>query len=184
MITTATCPAKLVPLVERLEALTRRATIDELDRWLRGLNICLQDVAPFARFGEHTYHRNLVCSGPWFHLLVLCWRSGQRSPIHNHAGSTCGLRVLTGVGTETRFAFTASGLIRPTISQDIHDGDIVASQDADIHQISNLQAPGHDLVTLHIYSPPVLRMDSYSLTDGAIREYRPVNYDFSQGGGI
>ena len=56
---------------------------------------------------------------------------------------------------------------------DMACGDLVVSQDADVHQISNLQTAGQDLVTLHIYSPPMLRMDTYSLTEPTIGEYRP-----------
>ena len=35
----------------------------------------------------------------------------------------------------------------------------------DLHQISNLQANQAELVTLHVYSPPLLWMGTYSLTD-------------------
>ena len=41
----------------------------------------------------------------------LCWRNGQRSPIHNHRGSNCGVKVLRGVATETTFARAANGMI-------------------------------------------------------------------------
>ncbi|MEK6676192.1 MAG: cysteine dioxygenase family protein [Planctomycetota bacterium] len=184
MTKTLALPPVLAPLVERLERLDRRARVNELEGWLHEFQITAKDVSLFVRFGEKNYLRNLVCAGEWFHLLVICWRSGQRSPIHNHAGSTCGVRVLRGTATETRFEFTASGLIRPTISHDMHEGEVVVSQDAEIHQISNLQARGEDLITLHIYSPPLVRMDSYSLTETAIQEYRPITHEFSMGDGI
>jgi cysteine dioxygenase len=92
--------------------------------------------------------------------------------------------VLTGVGTETKFEFTPCGLIKAVSSKDVRMGEIVASQDADIHQVSNLQPAGTDLITLHIYSPPLLRMDTYSLTDGSIKEYTPIIHEYTMGGGI
>ena len=93
--------------------------------------------------------------GPWYHLLVLCWKNGQRSPIHDHAGSTCGVRVLRGVLTETTFAFAPNGHVKAVGSRDLAEGQVCGTQDDDLHQISNLQAGEADLVTLHVYTPPL-----------------------------
>ena len=58
-------------------------------------------------------------------------------------------------------------------------------QDADVHQISNLQPEGTDLVTLHIYSPPLFRMNMYSLVDAKVVQFfDPVNEEFLSGAGI
>ena len=62
-------------------------------------------------------------------------------------------------------------------------GEMAVMRDSEIHQVSNLQAKGKDLVSLHIYSPPLLRMDTYSLTDEAIGEFIPIFYE-SAGSGI
>ena len=116
--------------------------------------------------------------------MVLCWRGGQRTPIHNHAGSVCGFRVREGTGTETIFESTPSGVIKAVSAHDLPVGTINATQDSDIHQVSNCQAAGEDLITLHVYSPPLLRMDTYSLTDRTIGEFRPTFLEHSFGSGI
>jgi len=175
---------KLTPLIQFLDGLAQRAPIENLEQLLHESAITLEDVAEFARFGEKGYTRNLVRGGEWYHLLVLCWRSGQRSPIHNHAQSTCGVRVLTGVATETKFEKTPSGLLKAVISRDLEEGGVCASQDADVHQISNLQGAGKDLVTLHIYSPPLLKMKTYSITDARVEDYTPVIFEHVHGSGI
>ncbi|MEK6799721.1 MAG: cysteine dioxygenase family protein [Planctomycetota bacterium] len=173
-MTTRTAPARLASLLRYLDNLTCRASVEQLEARLRDLEVTLDDVAEYVRFGDKYYLRNLVCDGPWYHLLALCWRSGQRSPIHNHALSTCGVRVLEGVATETVFEMMPCGLVKAVNSHDMLVSDVVVAQDAKIHQISNLQLPGHDLVTLHVYSPPLLRMDTYSLTEREVGEYRPM----------
>ena len=175
---------KLSALVEYLNRLTARAPLDTLERQLQSLPITVKDVAEYVHFNAANYRRNLVCGGSWYHLLVICWRSGQRSPIHNHAESTCGLKVLSGVATETKFEMTPCGLVKAVSSRDAVKGYVCASQDADIHQISNLQAEGTDLITLHIYSPPLLRMKTYSLTDRAVGEYVPEIFQHCFGSGI
>lgn len=183
-MTTATLTDKLTPLVSFLDELKTRAPVDTLEQLLHETELTLDDVAEFARFSEKGYTRNLVRGGEWYHLLVLCWRSAQRSPIHNHAKSTCGVRVLTGVATETKFERTPSGLLKPILSRDLHCGQVCASQDEDVHQISNLQAAGQDLVTLHIYSPPLVRMKTYSITDARVQDYTPVILEHAHGSGI
>ena len=40
---------------------------------------------------------------------------------------------------------------------------MIVNADDDIHQVSNLQADNADLITLHIYTPPLLRMGVYSI---------------------
>ena len=54
----------------------------------------------------------------------------------------------------------------------------------DIHQISNLQPGNADLVTLHLYSPPLLVMGQYSLTDPAVREFKDEVYTIIEGAWI
>ena len=88
-----------------------------------------------------------VHDGPAYQALLLCWRNGQRSPIHNHRGSNCGVKVLRGVATETVFGRAPNGMVVADRSRDLPPGHICASADDDIHQMSNLQAggrrPGH-----------------------------------------
>ena len=146
-------PAKLAPLINYLNGLDARASIARLQELLTASDATLDDVRDFVRFEPGHYQRNLVCQGPWYELLVICWRSGQRSPIHNHARSTCGLKVLSGICTETYFAPSPCGQVVALSSHELTAGAVCASEDEDTHQVSNLQAPGTDLVTMHIYSP-------------------------------
>lgn len=184
MMTIPPWPNALQTLVTYLNMLTARTPVEDLRARLTNLDITVEDVSEWVRFGQGNYLRNLVCAGSFYHLLVLCWRSGQRSPIHNHAGSTCGLRILSGTATETTFATTPSSLVKAVGSKDWKPGDVSVAQDSFIHQLSNLQTAGTDLVTLHVYSPPLLRMDTYSLTDPAVGEFRPMILEHALGSGI
>jgi cysteine dioxygenase len=153
--------------------------------WFRQKPLTLQDLSSFLTFNPARYVRNRVHDGPAYQALVLCWRNGQRSPIHNHRGSHCGVKVLQGVATETIFTRAPNGLVLPVQSRHLPSGHTCASADEDIHQVSNLQADAADLVTLHIYSPPLLRMEVFSLDTPAVREWDdPVNELFTIGGGI
>jgi len=166
-----------------LDQLDDRASLHELTSELRDLDIDCDDVGEFVRFSERGYMRNLVRAGPWYNVLVLCWKNGQRSPIHDHRGSSCGVRVLRGVATETLFEFAPNGHVCATTSLPRGPGGVTASQDSDMHQISNLQPGDADLVTLHVYSPPLLWMGTYSLTDRS-RGQEPMFIEFYDAAGI
>src|SRR5262245_38098065 len=99
----------LEPLFEYLDGLESRPALLDLAAQVSRLAIRCEDVTDFIRFSERCYQRNLVKAGPCYNLLVLCWKNGQRSPIHDHKGSVCALRVLRGVLTETLFEFAPNG---------------------------------------------------------------------------
>ncbi len=169
---------------KKLDAYKERVPLETLEELLIELDLDEKDIDPYVQFDDERYQRNLMYEGSGFQALILCWKIGQRSPIHDHKGSSCGVRVLRGTATETVFKRGADGMLMAIRSRAMKEGDICGSQDADIHVVSNLEEYGEPLVTLHIYSPPLLRMNTYSLTDAAIREFEDPVYEFSCGAGI
>lgn len=177
-------PPPIAALAE-LDRHSGRISLPLLEQWLSDCCVTYDAVQPFLRFHPDRYMRNLMHAGPAYQALVLCWRSGQRSPIHDHQGSSCGVKVLRGIATETLFEQTADGLVYAVASRQLGEGRTCASQDDDIHQMSNLQPPGNELVTLHIYSPPLLSMNMYSILDAKVtRFFDPINDEFVGGAGI
>jgi DMSO/TMAO reductase YedYZ molybdopterin-dependent catalytic subunit len=156
---------KLDALFAYLDKLEGPASLAELTERLARLELAAADLQEHMRFTDEGYTRNSLRGGRWYHAWVLCWKNGQRSPIHDHKGSNCAVRVLRGTMTQTLFEFAANGHIKATGSSDSEPGSVIGSHDMDLHQVSNLQAGNADLVTLHVYSPPLTRMGTYSLTD-------------------
>ncbi|MBX3414892.1 MAG: cysteine dioxygenase family protein [Pirellulales bacterium] len=175
--------ASLAPLFDYLDRLEGRAPLDELCARLATLEVDLQELAEFLHFSPHHYARNLIATGPWYSVLALCWLNGQRSPIHDHAGSSCAVRVLRGTMTETRFDFAPNGQVRAVESRDYVAGLVIGSEDLDLHQVSNLQAGTADLVTLHVYTPPLRIMGTYSILDNT-RGQELMLTEFSDAAGI
>ena len=160
-MSTVAIPESLLPLVNFLNNLDQRVPLEGLRKHLVELKVTAEDLKAFMHFGETTYSRNLICENTWFELLCICWKNGQESLIHDHAHSTCGLRVITGGGVETTFELNASGKVVPAEQCVLSEGEVCCTQDSDIHQVSNNQADGADLVTLHIYSPPLRSMQTW-----------------------
>lgn len=177
---------KLSPLLTYLDSLTsERADVQKLAEALDQLDgLKIDDLRDYAVFDDHDYRRNLVVEGAMYEVLLLCWKSGQRSPIHDHAHSVCGVKVLQGKLTEVRYRETACGQVIPKDVRAMEPGGMCASSDHDIHEISNMEAEGEDLVTMHIYSPPLREMAMYDPTKPGALVYRPVNFEFHEGSGI
>ncbi len=154
---------------EALDGRAGRIPLDELSRLLGALTADLDCFRSHVVFGEDAYRRNLYRTGAAYQALVLCWRPGQASPIHDHLGSSCGVRVLAGVATEVGYRRTPAGPLEVVRRRQIPAGAICATEDEDIHEMANFQEDGSHLVTLHIYSPPLRIMRNFSL-DGRLTE--------------
>jgi cysteine dioxygenase len=174
---------ELQAMFRHLDTLTGRPDLARLVEELSRFDIDLDCLSEHLHFAESGYKRNLVRAGPNYHAWLLCWKNGQRSPIHDHSGSACVVRVLRGTLTETLFERAPNGHVKASFSRDFAQGSLMGSEDTDIHQVSNLQAEGADLVTLHIYSPPLHRMETFSLYDNN-RGYEVWIPEFSDAGGI
>jgi cysteine dioxygenase len=127
-------------------------------------------------FAANTYARNLVCRTSAFELLVLCWRPGHESTIHDHAGSLNAISVHRGELTSRIFVPAAgrpagTGPVQLLAEERVRSGGWTGVDRAGIHQLSNRAAA--DLVTAHVYAPPLTELVIYA-TDSAETERRPL----------
>ena len=136
-----------------------------------------------ACFTEDQYARNLVCRTPAFELLVLCWKPGHESTIHDHVGSLNAISVFAGELTSRLFRpvngqpvgtgpvqMTGEGLVRPG------QGWIGVDR-AGIHQLANTGSG--DLITVHVYAPALMELTVYS-TESPEVERRPLRYTLAE----
>jgi len=148
---------------------------------LERLVVPVEAVQAYARFSDKRYARNLVHKTEQFEIMVMCWNAGQRSSIHDHAGSLGGLKILQGELTESLFDKAPNGMIRSLSSVDYAAGDTRVEETSLIHQISNLQVEDRRAISVHIYVPPLVRMNIYSLEDPSVRNVLPQYFSFGSG---
>ena len=152
-------------LVDWLRGFDERIDLDELKQRLDDDTISADLLADYIHFSDERYSRNLLAWGPQFYALVLCWKPGQASPIHDHRGASCGVRVIEGVASETRFCWQDDRLVADQVTT-MHAGEVCGSFDDDIHEIRN--NGDTNLVTLHIYSPYLDNINLYDRETGEI----------------
>lgn len=153
----------LFALVERLKRMDDPPAFEELNALLGGVEVTAEELRPYVSFKEGTYARHRVHLGAHAELLVLCWRPGQRTPIHDHAGSFGAVKVLRGVMWETIFEMEEGGGLVYQSAREWTPGRVTGADVPDIHQLGNPDVSGQDLVTLHLYAPPLTSLNVYKV---------------------
>lgn len=148
----------------------RPFNVAEVERLLTTVELTDKDLAPYLVWDEQRYSRNLVVQTDNSALYVMTWLPGQFTAIHDHRGSTCGVRVLSGTMTEIRYLMAPSGCLYPAGTSALHSGELSVSIDEDVHQVGNIEKD-EGLVTLHLYTPPMKGMKFYDTRDTWIKGY-------------
>jgi cysteine dioxygenase len=151
----------LASLVGRLAALQSAPALAEINSLMAAVEVGRDELRPHVSFKEGTYARHRVYLNDYAELLVLCWRPGQRTPIHDHNGSFGAVRVLSGVMWETLFEMEEGRGLAYKSSREWTPGHITGADIPDIHQLGNPDVSGQDLITLHLYAPPLTSLNVY-----------------------
>src|ERR1041385_2299076 len=80
----------LAALVRVLESQTAIPSLEQIYDWLESVNISDEELEPYVAFKDGNYWRHRVCRNEFVEMLVLCWRPGHRTPIHDHNVSHVG----------------------------------------------------------------------------------------------
>jgi cysteine dioxygenase len=157
-------PPALADLFEYLESCTGPVDLQHLEQMVSQLTIGRKDVEDYIQFNDETYRRNQIRLSQWYEALIICWKPGQKSYIHDHYGSSCCFRVIQGTAEEIICKPTGRvadlPLVQPVGSRKIPEGAVCASNAEHIHEVTNHSES--DLITMHIYSPPLnMRIYSY-----------------------
>jgi cysteine dioxygenase len=131
----------------------RALTRDEMVTLAAAVDLDTLDLGEYRRFQKSCYARNRIVLNDHVELVVICWLPGQSSVIHDHGMSLCLYLVVEGEMLEERYRLNGSGEPEPTDELTFGRGDISVSAGHEIHRINNRSDT--DLVTVHIYSPPL-----------------------------
>jgi len=161
----------LADAIEELKHKAKEMALPDLRRFIAGLKAEKGEIERFIQFEENRYARNLVYKTQDFECLVLCWRPGQRSPIHDHGKSICAVYTVAGTLSADNYLKTANGHIRADYSEDFKPGSVLSIQTTEIHQVSNLQN-SENLISLHFYLGPLENSFLYSVQEPIYEPYQ------------
>jgi len=164
-------------LVAALESVNSAPELAQIYEWLEKAEISTEELEPYIGFKEGNYWRHRVCRNKFVEMLVLCWRPGQRTPIHDHNGSHGGVKVCQGLLWETTFSYDPVDGLEYKSAREHAPGAVTGSDVPDIHQLGNPDVSGRDLVTLHVYAPPLGVLHTYKPGSAKIGLYVPDETD-------
>ena len=172
---------------------------DELKELISSFEWKPEEWRKFVHFDKCKYTRNLIANGKdsRYGLMILAWGPGQRSPIHDHNGSHCIMRVLEGKlvetlytrnATESDLSFSETSLEESEIYEKTLETELERGQTAYIHdrigwhRVSNASSV-QPAVSLHLYAPIIEQCKTYCEIEGKVRAQSVCPY-FSINGEI
>lgn len=166
-------PHTLSSLAGLIASLKARPTFEDLQDWLAHVEVGEAELVPYLNFRPGTYVRTRVLRNEHVEMLVLCWRAGHYTSIHDHNGSYSSIRVIRGEMHETLYDYDRERGLCETETRDWTPGHVATADIPDIHRIGNREDSARDLVTLHCYSPPFETINTYKPGSREIGELRP-----------
>lgn len=151
-------------ILEMMGIPSRDLTLAQLDSLFQRLDLNDDLIRKNIFFNENAYARNLVCRTPRFDMLVLCWRPGQVTTVHDHVNSLNVTRVFEGILTARNFEIaerpSEEKAITKMVREETLESDTVSNVDfGGIHQLANTS--DGDLITIHVYAPPLKDITVY-----------------------
>jgi len=171
----------LMSLIRLLDAEAPGLSELRMRELLKEVFITNQEVEQHGCFRDDRYSRNSIFRNEKFEILLICWKSGQRSLIHDHGRSLGGVKIVRGLLTETLFALAPNRMIKAVSSTDYQISDIQIEEPSTIHQVANLQPGANHAISLHVYTPPLQQMNIYTLYDMDLRSVPAQLYNFGLG---
>ncbi|MDQ1640290.1 MAG: cysteine dioxygenase [Pyrinomonadaceae bacterium] len=163
----------LPDLVKALQSQTSVPALEQIYDWLASANISSEELQPYIGFKDGNYWRHRVCRNEFVEMLVLCWRPGHRTPIHDHNGSHGGVKVHEGPLWETTFSYDEVQGLEYKSAREYAPGAVTGSDIPDIHQLGNPDVSERDLITIHVYAPPLGVLHTYKPGSTKIDLYTP-----------
>jgi cysteine dioxygenase len=163
-------------LVETLGRQTTPPALKEINAWVSTVEISQLDLEPYLGFKEGNYWRHRVCRNDAVEMLIICWRPGQKTPIHDHNGSHGVVRVQQGLMWETTFRYDEQQGLCYDTGRECPEGTVTGAEVPDIHQLGNPEVSGRDLITVHVYAPPLGVLKTYKVGSSQVDLYTPTDF--------
>ncbi|WP_226585250.1 cysteine dioxygenase [Halobacillus litoralis] len=125
------------------------------------LNITLEELQPYLKDpDDKPYYRQMIYEDDEVEMIVMNWADIDCAP-HDHGHSTGWIQVMNGETKQTIYQAEGETLPLPLYTEFKEKGSLFFAPEGGIHKMG--RKGEHDLVTLHLYSPPIRGMRVYDL---------------------
>ena len=121
---------------------------------IRSMKIPKSVFENFCSWSNESYTRNCIIENEKFELILLCWNVGQSTPIHDHGGEECWVKIIEGEFRETIYKKNEANELKIVKSAISKSNDITYMIDfMGFHCLENL-SKGKS-ISLHLYAKPI-----------------------------
>lgn len=127
---------------------------------IHSVKIPIEDFEKYTSWSKECYTRNCIINNEKFELILICWKEGDQTSIHDHDGEECWVKVIEGEFKETIYKLN-----------DLQELDIVKSSISKKNQITYMKdfMGFHKLenvskkrsMSLHLYAKPIRKCRMY-----------------------
>jgi cysteine dioxygenase len=132
----------------------------EYNEILRKVELGPNDFDIYCSWSDESYTRNCIVDNEKFELILLCWEKGQKTPIHDHGGEECWVKVIEGEFRETIYTKNCEGVLSEVKSAISKSNDITYMVDfMGFHSLENVSDKRS--LSLHLYAKPIRSCNIY-----------------------
>lgn len=142
--------SRLDDFVEALNSLEQ----SHYNQLIRSMDVPSSVFKAYTSWCDKSYTRNCIAENEKYELILLCWKAGQITPIHDHGGEECWVRVIQGEFKETIYTAGEAGKLHEVTTIRSKADDVTYMIDfMGFHRIENLSSDRS--MTLHLYAKPI-----------------------------
>ncbi|MEO8358710.1 MAG: cysteine dioxygenase family protein [Vicinamibacteria bacterium] len=153
------------------ETMTSETVLD----FCRDTDIQDSSLVPYVHFQDAMYTRNLIYRDDLFEVMAICWKKGQKTPLHSHNGQLGWMIVSRGIAEVSNFKWqgcnasegqhasegldciagaTELSLSREHVETCTRGGHVNSiNREKTIHQVAVVG--DEPVVSVHVYSRPI-----------------------------
>ncbi|WP_115462177.1 cysteine dioxygenase [Winogradskyella aurantiaca] len=121
---------------------------------IKSISLEAKDFDAYTSWSKDCYTRNCVVNNEKFELVLICWGPGQMTPIHDHGGEECWVKVIEGELEEVIYKKNKNNdlvAVRSSISK---PNQVTYMKDfMGFHSLQNVSESRS--LTLHLYAKPI-----------------------------
>ena len=127
----------------------------------KNIDISIAEFKKYISWDPEVYTRNCIEHNEDFELILICWKSGDETPIHGHDNQRCWVYQVAGEMTEERFKEDDEGQLIKEHEMKLTQGKLTYMHDSmGYHTLSN--STSENAITLHLYMKPVYQCEVFN----------------------
>ncbi len=144
-------------VLQSLDALILALSEEKTERFnaiIHSVELSIDDFKKYSSWSNDCYTRNCIIDNDKFELILICWCEGHQTPIHDHGGEECWVKVIEGEFKETIYKKDEVGELISVKSSISKANEVTYMKDfMGFHRLENIA--NKRSMSLHLYAKPI-----------------------------